>query len=51
MNTYAAFLLAKSILNFGAGITALVWLKDVKMAGFWLALGVADLWIGWWSLR
>ena len=51
MALYATFLVVKGLLNFGAAITAWVYLKDIRMAGFWLGLAFADTWIGVWAFK
>jgi len=51
LNAYTTFLLTKGLLNVGASIVAWVYLKDVRMAGFWAALAFADIWVGLWSLK
>ena len=51
MTLYATFLIVKGVLNLGAAIAAWLYLKDVRMAGFWLFLAGADLWIGLWSFK
>ena len=51
MALYATFLVIKGLLNLGAAITAWVYLKDIRMAGFWLCLAGADIWMGLWSFK
>lgn len=48
-NLYSLFLCLKGLLNLGASVIAFYVIHDAKMAGFWLLLGMADLWIGWMS--
>ena len=51
MGIYAVFLLTKAFLNFGAAIIAWAYLRDIRFAGFWLFVGLADLWVGLCSLK
>ena len=45
-NLYGGFLITKGALNLGAAGAAYFLLRDNNMAGFWLALAAADLWLG-----
>lgn len=48
---YITFLIVKGCLNVCVAIVAGVGMKDITMAGFWFALGIADLWLGVRSLN
>ena len=48
MTVYTGFLLTKGVLNLGAGVAA-VMMKNPAMGGFWVLLGLADIWIALWS--
>ena len=50
MTLYVLFLGIKGLLNISAGITA-GYLGNPTMAGFWVLVGCADLWIAWWGLQ